>query len=48
MLLFKRYGAKKTANIIWRFVNGKRVGSKEREAVKAFIGITAISSQCKK
>ncbi|NGO46710.1 hypothetical protein [Streptomyces ureilyticus] len=48
VLLFKRYGAKKTANIIWRFVNGKRVGSKEREAVKAFIGITAISSACKK
>ncbi|MFE7896689.1 hypothetical protein ACFU3E_03935 [Streptomyces sp. NPDC057424] len=46
--LFKRYGAKKTANIIWRFVNGKRVGSKEREAVKAFIGISAISSACSK
>ncbi|MFJ7181524.1 hypothetical protein ACIQXA_35245 [Streptomyces massasporeus] len=43
--LFKRYGAKKTANIIWRFVNGKRVGSKEREAVKAFIGISAISKR---
>ncbi|MFJ3509643.1 hypothetical protein [Streptomyces luteogriseus] len=46
--LFKRYGAKKTANIIWRFVNGKHVGSKEREAVKAFIGISAISSACSK
>lgn len=46
--LFKKYGAKKTASIIWRFVNGKRVGSAEREAVKAFIGITAISSACKK
>ncbi|NEC26497.1 hypothetical protein G3I20_07985 [Streptomyces sp. SID8111] len=46
--LFKRYGAKKTANIIWRFVNGKRVGSKEREAVKAFIGISAISNACSK
>jgi hypothetical protein len=46
--LFKKYGAKKTASIIWRFVNGKRVGSKEREAVKAFIGITAISAACKK
>ncbi|GAA3227555.1 hypothetical protein MTQ10_29825 [Streptomyces sp. XM83C] len=46
--LFKRYGAKKTANIIWRFVNGKRVGSKEREAVKAFIGISAISQACSK
>lgn len=44
--LFKRYGAKKTANIIWRFVNGKRVGSAEREAVKAFIGISAISAAC--
>ncbi|WP_327324178.1 hypothetical protein OG735_17850 [Streptomyces sp. NBC_01210] len=44
--LFKRYGAKKTASIIWRFVNGKRVGSAEREAVKAFIGISAISSAC--
>jgi hypothetical protein len=44
--LFKRYGAKKTANIIWRFVNGKRVGSAEREAVKAFIGISAISQAC--
>lgn len=46
--LFKRYGAKKTANIIWRFVNGKQVGSKEREAVKASIGISAISSACSK
>ncbi|MER5377776.1 hypothetical protein [Streptomyces sp. NPDC002553] len=46
--LFKRYGAKKTANIIWRFVNGKRVGSAEREAVKAFIGISAISQACHK
>ncbi|WP_175412423.1 hypothetical protein [Streptomyces sp. TRM64462] len=46
--LFKKYGAKKTATIIWRFVNGKRVGSKEREAVKAFIGITAISNACQK
>ncbi|MFJ9739330.1 hypothetical protein [Streptomyces sp. NPDC101166] len=46
--LFKRYGAKKTANIIWRFVNGKRVGSAEREAVKAFIGISAISQACSK
>jgi hypothetical protein len=46
--LFKRYGAKKTANIIWRFVNGKRVGSVEREAVKAFIGISAISQACSK
>ncbi|WP_237519583.1 hypothetical protein [Streptomyces sp. HUCO-GS316] len=46
--LFKRYGAKKTANIIWRFVNGKHVGSKEREAVKAFIGISAISQACSK
>ncbi|MEV8594973.1 hypothetical protein [Streptomyces sp. NPDC052012] len=46
--LFKKYGAKKTANIIWRFVNGKHVGSKEREAVKAFIGISAISSACSK
>ncbi|MGW6317575.1 hypothetical protein [Streptomyces sp. NPDC055099] len=46
--LFKRYGAKKTANIIWRFVNGKHVGSKEREAVKAFIGISAISNACSK
>lgn len=46
--LFKRYGAKKTANIIWRLVNGKRVESKEREAVKAFIGISAISSACSK
>ncbi|MFJ6631172.1 hypothetical protein ACIQMR_07145 [Streptomyces sp. NPDC091376] len=44
--LFKRYGAKKTANIIWRFVNGKRVGSAEREAVKAFIGISAIAAAC--
>ncbi|WP_406269282.1 hypothetical protein OHT93_16055 [Streptomyces sp. NBC_00191] len=44
--LFKRYGAKKTASIIWRFVNGKRVGSAEREAVKAFIGISAISAAC--
>ncbi|WP_433549269.1 hypothetical protein ACQPZG_32530 [Streptomyces sp. CA-294286] len=44
--LYKKYGAEKTANIIWRFVNGKRVGSAEREAVKAFIGITAISSAC--
>ncbi|WKX72111.1 hypothetical protein [Streptomyces sp. XD-27] len=44
--LFKRYGAKKTANIIWRFVNGKRIGSNEREAVKAFIGISAISAAC--
>ncbi|WP_030237751.1 hypothetical protein [Streptomyces sp. NRRL S-455] len=46
--LFKKYGAKKTANIIWRFVNGKHVGSKEREAVKAFIGISAISQACGK
>ncbi|MEU9572192.1 hypothetical protein AB0D62_20335 [Streptomyces massasporeus] len=46
--LFKKYGAKKTANIIWRFVNGKHVGSKEREAVKAFIGISAISQACSK
>jgi hypothetical protein len=44
--LFKTYGAKKTANSIWRFVNGKRVGSAEREAVKAFIGISAISTAC--
>lgn len=26
--LFKRYGAKKAANIIWCFVNGKLVGSR--------------------
>ncbi|QGV79976.1 hypothetical protein [Streptomyces ficellus] len=46
--LFKRYGAKKTASIIWRFVNGKRIGSTEREAVKAFIGITLIANNCKR
>ncbi|MGW6055413.1 hypothetical protein [Streptomyces sp. NPDC055189] len=44
--LFKKYGAKKTVNIIYRFVRGKHVGSKEREAVKAFIGISAISKAC--
>ncbi|PRH78264.1 hypothetical protein C6N75_15870 [Streptomyces solincola] len=46
--LMKKYGSKKTASIIWRFVNGKRVGSKEREMVKALIGITAISNACSK
>ncbi|MBN0043514.1 hypothetical protein JS756_05225 [Streptomyces actuosus] len=44
--LFKSYGAKKTATILWRFMKGKHVGSKEREAVKAFIGISAIQKAC--
>ncbi|MFH8753607.1 hypothetical protein ACH4GK_38330 [Streptomyces rimosus] len=44
--LFKSYGAKKTAEILWRFMKGKHVGSKEREAVKAFIGISAIQKSC--
>ncbi|KAA6223993.1 hypothetical protein CP973_20575 [Streptomyces albofaciens JCM 4342] len=44
--LFKSYGAKKTAEILWRFMKGKHVGSKEREAVKAFIGISAIQKAC--
>lgn len=44
--LFKSYGAKKTATILWRFMKGKHVGSKEREAVKAFIGIGAIQKAC--
>ncbi|MFG3283336.1 hypothetical protein [Streptomyces sp. NPDC048111] len=44
--LFKSYGAKKTAEILWRFLKTKHVGSKEREAVKAFIGISAIQKAC--
>ncbi|QLH22461.1 hypothetical protein [Streptomyces sp. Rer75] len=44
--LIKSYGVKKAASIIWRFVKGKNVTSKERRLVTALLGIPALAAAC--
>ncbi|MGR3936546.1 hypothetical protein [Streptomyces sp. BRA346] len=44
--LIKSYGAKKAVSILWRFVKGKNVTSKERRLVAALFGIPALAAAC--